>query len=44
MDDREIFDLVRESYASVNADYIAEQIRIASEYMSKDTAVSTTEE
>lgn len=44
MDDREIFDLVRESYATVNIDYISEQIRIASGNMSNYTAVSTTEE
>ena len=31
MDDKEIFDLVRQSYASANADYISEQIRIASQ-------------
>ena len=43
MDDKEIFDLVRESYANANADYISEQIRIASGYMSKDTAASATE-
>lgn len=35
MDDKEIFDLVRESYASANADYITEQIRIASQNLTK---------
>lgn len=33
MDDKELFDLVRESYASANADYISEQIRMASAHI-----------
>lgn len=35
MDDREIFDLVRESYMSANSDYIIEQIRIASQNLTE---------
>ena len=35
MDGKELFDLVRESYAIANADYISDQIRIASAHMAE---------
>lgn len=33
LDEKELFDLVRSNYIKANRDYIAEQIRIASEYL-----------
>lgn len=36
MTDEEIFNLVRENYVKVNSDYIAEQIKIASEFISDE--------
>ena len=32
----ELFNIVRESYAMANAEYIKKQIKIASEYLSSD--------
>lgn len=36
MDDKEIFDLVRENYHKANKDYIQEQISIASQYLTDE--------
>lgn len=33
MDDDELFELVRRNYSEVNKEYIQEQIRVASEYL-----------
>lgn len=33
MDDKELFELVQRNYAEVNKEYIKEQIRAASEYL-----------
>lgn len=33
MDDKELFELVQRNYAEVNKEYIQEQIRVASEYL-----------
>ena len=33
MTDEEIFELVRQNYAKANSEYIAEQIRIAMQYV-----------
>ena len=33
MDDQELFELVRSNYIKANQDYIEEQIRIVSEYL-----------
>ena len=36
MEDDELFELVRRNYAEANKEYIQEQIRIASEYLTKE--------
>lgn len=36
LDEQELFDLVRSNYIKANQDYIAEQIRIASEYLTEE--------
>lgn len=33
VDDEELFELVRRNYSEVNKEYIQEQIRVASEYL-----------
>ncbi len=33
MDDDELFELVRKNYSEANKEYIQEQIRVASEYL-----------
>lgn len=35
MDDDELFELVRRNYSEVNKEYIQEQIRVASEYLTE---------
>lgn len=36
LDEQELFDLVLSNYIKANQDYIAEQIRIASEYLTEE--------
>ena len=36
MDDQELYKLVRSNYIKANQDYITEQIRIASEYLTDE--------
>lgn len=36
MDDDELFELVRRNYSEVNKEYIQEQIRVASEYLTDE--------
>lgn len=36
MDDDELFELARRNYSEVNKEYIQEQIKIASEYLTEE--------